>query len=248
MEIYEGFASIYDQAMDNIPYLDWCEDICSYLKKQGLEGGRICELGSGTGAMTELLAMRGYEMLGVDISESMLQVALEKKMEKDLDILYVQQDMRELELHTPMDVILSICDSINYMLSEQDLEQVFESVHDNLKEDGYFIFDVKTAYCFRHIIGSQVWAEQNEDTSYIWENYFYEENNTNEYVLTIFQRESDSNLYRRIEEAHYQKVYELELLEALLEKAGMKVVEAYGNRIGQKITDKSERIYVIAKR
>lgn len=247
MDMYEGFASIYDRAMNNIPYVEWCEDICNYLKKCGITEGAICELGCGTGVMTELLAMRGYEMTGVDVSDSMLSMAIEKKVNSDLDIQYVKQDMRELELLKPSKVIFSVCDSMNYMLSEEDLFQTFQSVKENLDKDGLFIFDMKTRYCFKYIMGNEMWAEQTEDASYIWENYFYEENDTNEYMLTIFKREEDSNLYRRMEESHYQRAYDMETVKDLLRRAGLEFVESFGNRIDEPEKETSERVYIIAK-
>ena len=247
MEMYEGFAGIYDEAMDNIPYQEWCTELCDYLRGHGLTECDICETGCGTGVMTELLAKEGYQTIGADFSESMLQIAVEKRAESGLDILYIEQDMRELELHKKMSAIISLCDSMNYMLSEEDLLKTFQSAKNNLSPGGLFIFDLKTVYCFQYIMGNEMWVEHTEDASYIWENYFHEENNTNEYMLTIFRQDPESGLYRRMEESHYQRAYELEDIKRLLEKAGFEQIDTFGSRIGKKVEDDSERVYIVAK-
>ncbi len=247
MKIYESLASIYDQTMDNIPYTGWCEAICEYLKKNGITG-HICELGCGTGAMTELLAEQGFKMTGIDLSDQMLQIAMEKKIETGSDIEYVKQDIRDFSLHTPVDAMISVCDTMNYMLSEQELTNVFHNTHKYLKKDGLFIFDLKTIHCYINMMGNQVWAEQNDNGYYIWENYFHEDSNLNEYVLTIFKQAEGSELYERTEEVHCQKAYELDYIKVLLEESGFEFAEAFGEQFGESITEKSERYFVVARR
>ena len=98
MDAYTSFAEVYDMFMDNIPYEDWCGDLTSLLKEYGINDGLVLDLGCGTGTLTELLAKEGYDMIGVDVSEDMLQEAIEKRAESGLPILYLLQDMREFEL------------------------------------------------------------------------------------------------------------------------------------------------------
>ncbi len=144
--------------------------------------------------------------------------------------------------------MISICDTINYMLSEQELTDVFQNVHKYLKKDGLFIFDLKTIYCYINMMGNQVWAEQNDNSYYIWENYFYEDTNLNEYVLTIFKQAENSDLYERTEEVHCQKAYELDYIKALLEESGLEFIDAFGDNFGESIHEKNERYFVVAKR
>ena len=74
-ESYESFAGVYDLFMDNIDYPAWCTYLTGILKEYGIEDGLIAELGCGTGSMTELLAAEGYDMIGIDNSPDMLEVA-----------------------------------------------------------------------------------------------------------------------------------------------------------------------------
>ena len=114
MEAYSEFAGVYDMFMDNIPYREWGEYLIDLLKEYGICDGLLLDLGCGTGTMTELLAEAGYDMIGVDNSDEMLNIAISKRERSGHDILYLNQDMREFELYGTVRAIVSICDSINY--------------------------------------------------------------------------------------------------------------------------------------
>ena len=99
MGAYESFARVYDLFMDNVPYEEWGSYLTGLLREYGICGGTVAELGCGTGKMTRLLAAAGYDMIGVDNSEDMLEIASEKREKSGLNILYLLQDMREFELY-----------------------------------------------------------------------------------------------------------------------------------------------------
>ena len=233
--------------MDNVPYEDWSRYVTGLLAEYGITDGLVLDLGCGTGKMTRLLADAGYDMIGVDYSEEMLEVARERQDEQNRDdILYLMQDMREFELYGTVRAVISICDSINYILEEDDLRHVFELVNNYLDPKGIFIFDLNTVYKYRELLGENTISENREESSFIWDNYFYEDEMVNEYDLTLFIREKD-NLYRKYEELHYQKAYELEQVKRLLEEAGMEFVAAYDAFTHEPVREDSERIYIIAR-
>ncbi|MDY5482823.1 MAG: methyltransferase domain-containing protein [Clostridium sp.] len=246
MEAYTGFAAVYDMFMDNIPYEEWSRYLISLLKEYGAEDGLVLDLGCGTGSITELLAAAGYDMIGVDLSEEMLQIAMEKKYESGHDILYLRQDMREFELYGTVRAVVSICDSMNYILEQDDLVKVFSLVNNYLDPGGIFIFDLNTEYKYGTLLGNSTIAEDREESSFIWENTYDEEERINEYDLSIFIRE-EGDLYRKYEETHYQKAYRLDEVKEALAKAGMEFVTAYQAFTREAPESDSERIYVIAK-
>lgn len=246
MEAYTGFASVYDLFMDNIPYRAWCDYVTSLLKEYGVEDGLVLDLGCGTGKLTRLLAGEGYDMIGVDLSEEMLEVALEHEMEDPKQILYLQQDMREFELYGTVRAIVSICDSMNYLEDYEDLVQVLKLANNYLDPKGVFVFDMNTVYKYREQLGEQTIAENREESSFIWENYFDEESAVNEYDLTLYIRE-DGETYRRFEEVHYQRAYDLKTIGRLLADAGMELTAAYDAFTKEPVRDDSERIYVVAR-
>lgn len=251
MEAYTGFAGVYDLFMDNIPYKKWGEYLCGLLKEYQITDGIVVDMGCGTGGITEQLALAGYDMIGIDNSEEMLSIARDKKLnykkeDSRNEILYLLQDMRELELYGTAKAIVSICDSINYILEEEDLLTVFQLVNNYLDANGLFIFDLNTEYKYKEILGEQIIAENREEASFIWENYYYSKEQINEYDLTIYVKE-EGDLYRRFCETHYQKSYSLETIQTLLDKAGMEFVTAYDAFTKEPPHKDSERIYIIAR-
>lgn len=247
MEAYTSFAAVYDTFMDNIPYEEWGEYLKSLLQEYGVYDGLVLELGCGTGNMTEILAASGYDMIGVDNAEEMLEIAMEKRTESEFDILYLQQDMRSFELYGTVKAVVCICDSINYILEEEELEKVFRLVNNYLDPGGMFIFDFNTIYKYREILGDQTIAENREECSFIWDNYYYEEERINEYELSLFIREAHSDLYRKYQETHFQKAYDLETIKRLVTQSGLEYIMAYDAFTREVPTKTSERIYVIAK-
>lgn len=252
MEAYTSFAAVYDTFMDNVPYEEWKEYICMLLGEHGIEEGIVLDLGCGTGTMTELLAEQGYDMIGVDYSEDMLEIAREKQLQSGSEILYLQQDMREFELYGTVRAVVSVCDSINYITEEDELLQVFCLVNNYLDPEGIFIFDFNTEYKYRELLGDQTIAESRDECSFIWDNYYYEEEKINEYELSIFIRDDrlsvgGDDIYRRYQETHYQRAYSLEMIQELIRRSGMEFLAAYDAFTKEKPSGTSERVYIIAK-
>lgn len=243
MEAYTEFAKVYDQFMDNIDYKEWCKYLIKLLKENGIENGIVLDMGCGTGNVTQRLSKAGYDMIGIDNSMDMLNIALEKR--DDERILYLLQDMRDFELYGTVAAVVSICDSINYIEEYDDLVQVFKLVNNYLDPDGIFIFDLKTRRCYEKI-GSSVIAEDRDECSFIWDNYFDAEANINEYQLSIFVKGSDGR-YDKFTENHYQRAYSLEEIKRALCEAGLKFVAAYNAFTKEEVTMDSDRIYVIAQ-
>ena len=205
MEAYTSFAKVYDLFMDNVPYEEWAAYVKGILEEFGVKDGLVLDLGCGTGSLTECLARAGYDMIGADSSEDMLEIAMEKKERSGLDILYLLQDMREFELYGTVRAVVSICDSMNYILEYGDLVQVFRLVNNYLDPGGVFIFDMNTEYKYEQLLGDQTFAEDREDGSFIWYNAYDPQEKINEYDLTLFEREGE--LFRRLKETHYQRAY-----------------------------------------
>ncbi len=187
-------------------------------------------------------------MIGVDNAQEMLQIAMDKRDRSGLDILYLLQDMREFELYGAVGAVISVCDSINYLLEEEDILQTFRLVQNYLYPGGVFIFDFNTVYKYANIIGDATIAENREDCSFIWENYYHEEEEINEYDLTIFVRNRGEELFQRFQETHYQRGYQLEQMRRLVEDAGLRVLETLDADTHDGVTPESERIYIVAKK
>lgn len=269
MQAYSDFAEVYDELMDNVPYESWCENIAALIDRYGISrpvgesshGGEgnsetenllaserdlVLDLGCGTGTLTQMLHKKGYDMIGVDNSPEMLGIAMEKSAESGEGILYLLQDMRELELYSTVGTVLSVCDSLNYLLEEKELLQVFRLVNNYLYPGGLFLFDFNTVYKYSQVIGDAVIAENREDCSFIWENYYHEQEEINEYDLTVFVQEEGEH-FRRFVENHLQRGYTPQTMCGLVEQAGMQVIRLLDADTLGEVTDQSQRVYVLAR-
>lgn len=246
MEAYTDFAQVYDEFMDETPYQEWCDRICDLLENNKITDGIITDLGCGTGALTEMLADRGYDMIGIDNSDEMLGIALDKQAEHDRGILYLNQDMREFELYGTVRAIVSACDCINYVTEPEDVVEVMRLANNYLDPSGLFILDFNTVHKYRDIIGDTTIAENREDCSFIWENYYDEDEHLNEYEITFFVRE-DNGMFRRFSETHYQRGYTLEEMRGYAERAGLSFVAAYDGYSGDAADADSERILLVLR-
>lgn len=271
MEAYTDFAAVYDIFMDDTPYQEWADFLAELIEKYGIskrnqaadvsggsngnrkneilssERNLVLDLGCGTGTLTELLYRKGYDMVGVDNSGDMLNVAFDKRERSGSEILYLCQDMRQLDLYSTVGTVVCVCDSINYLLEDGDVEDTFTLVNNYLYPGGLFIFDFNTVYKYEQVIGDTTIAENREECSFIWENFYHEEERINEYDLTIFAKEADSSLFCRFTETHFQRGYTLVEMEDFVRKAGMEVVLVLDADTHKVPTDVSERIYVLAR-
>lgn len=243
---YHSFAYVYDKFMDNIPYKEWSSYITMLFKQYNIPDGNLVELGCGTASLALLLEEAGYTVTGIDNSEDMLNIATEK-VKGHPTITFLLQDMCELQLPDTYDGFYCVCDSLNYLLSPEDIAYTFQGVRNHLKEDGIFIFDLKTIHFYKNVLGDQVFCDHQEDCSYTWENSFFEEDNVNQYDLTLFVKQPQLDLYEKFNEVHHQRGYELQEIIDLLNAAGLEYVTAYDAFTTQPPTTTSERIYIIAR-
>ena len=274
MKEYTGFAEVYDMFMDNVPYDKWAKYLQKLLKENGAKEGIVCELGCGTGKMTRRLRDMGYDMIGIDISQDMLQIAMEQETilkkagtqnadinkveskhtksdkKKNYEILYLNQDMREFELYGTVAAVVSVCDSMNYITEKEDLLQTFKLVRNYLDPGGVFIFDMNTPYYYKKKLGEQTICENRDEGSFIWENYYDPDTRINEFDMTIYIRRNTNDaaheLYERFEETHFQRAYSISEVKALLKKAGLKDIKVY-KAFTKDIPDSvTERVYFVS--
>lgn len=244
------FALVYDILMDHNPYGEWAEYISGLFVKEGIESGLVLELCCGTGNMTRRMSDKGYDMIGIDSSEDMLSIAEGFSEGRNDGILYLCQDIREFELYGTVSAAFCVCDSMNYMLSEEDLLKVFKLVDNYLDPGGLFIFDMDTPYAYAEVLADTTAAMNREEGSFIWENTFYPDEMVNEVNLTVFlpRAEPDGRiLYQMHEETHIRKAYSLTTIRNLLEEAGMEWVAAVDSSTKEEVRANSERIYIIAR-
>ncbi len=248
MEAYTGFAYVYDEYMDNIPYEEWSAYLIELLKEQGIAAEMsVADLGCGTGTVTMILDKAGYSCVGIDNAQEMLTIAADKMYDSGQEIIYSLQDIRDFALPYEMDAMISICDSMNYITTKEDLAKVFKCVYEGLAVGGVFIFDLKTIHFFRDVLADNVYAQNRDSSAFIWDNSYDAESRNNCYDLAVFI-ENDDGSFERYEENHFQHgFYNDEVLEAAKE-AGLKVEAVYEAFTHDAPREDSERLYYILKK
>ena len=249
-EGYEAIARVYDKLNAQIDYGKWADffEMCfdRYLSEKP---ELVLDLACGTGRMTRELRGRGYDMIGVDGSADMLS---EARYTYDSEgILYLCQDMRELELYGTVGATVCCLDSINYLLDEKDLERTFSLVHNYLDPDGLFIFDVNSPRKFERVYSDNAYILEDEDESGAavfcgWQNEYDPQSGICDFYLTLFEETEDGS-YVRSDEHQRERCYSLETLKSCLEKTGFELLGVYGDFDLIEIDENDDRWYAVAK-
>ena len=225
--MYQGFAELYDDLMNDVDYESWADYYTRLLSIYGIRGGKVCECACGTGGLTIPLQKRGFQMTGVDLSREMLWQAAQKARKSGIALPFVQQDMRALNLHKPVDAVLATCDGVNYLLTEEDLLSFFRAAKRAILPGGALIFDVSTPEKLKNTLGNNTLFCDDGRISYIWRNRWQEKTACVQMDLSLFVRRGDG-AYDRVEEKQVQRAYTRPELRRLLTDTGFAEVSFYG--------------------
>ena len=247
MSGYSAFARYYDELTANIDYVKRGEYFHSLIKKFGKTDGKIfLDLACGTGSISEVMAELGYDVIGVDNSDEMLGIAIEKKFDKGLNIQYLCQDMRKIDMFGTVDVTVCALDSINHLSSLNDVRKVFEGVAFFSEIGGLFIFDVNTLYKHRRILADNTFTYETNNVYCIWENTLDAGTDEVRMHLEFFERE-ENGMYSRSSDDFSEKAYSEEELEKLLEECGFELLAKYGDDTYEAPADTTQRIVYTAR-
>lgn len=245
--MYANFASVYDRLMQDVPYSEWINYLQELFKTHGISPAEILDIGCGTGNVTLPLAAMGYKLTGLDLSPEMLAVAESKAREKRLDIRWIMQDMREINLgEHRYDLVISMTDSLNYIADVDELASVFHSVKNHLKPGGWFVFDLNTLYKISEVFGSNTYTLLDDDVAYIWENEYDSVSQTCTMDITFFVKDGDGR-YKRFTEQHCETGYDEQTVKELLEGSGFSVEAVYSENTFDSSNQATERAYFVAR-
>lgn len=244
MSRYGKFARVYDSLMVDFDYENWYKYIEDIFDKYDKQPNNVLEMACGTGNLSEYLAKARYDLTCFDISEDMLSHAYEKlRRYKNVDIM--RQDMITFDINKSFDAVLSICDSINYIRSREDLEKTFQNAYDHLEDGGIFIFDINSYFKLKHVIGNNTFVEDSEEVFYVWENFYDDKEDICEFYLTFFFKK-DQGDYERFDEEHIEKAYKTFEIRQALNKAGFKDIDIYKGFTFEEVKEDTERINFVA--
>ena len=244
MNSYETLSVYYDRFTDDVGYAAWADFFERLFSREQMKPALVLDLACGTGSLTRLLAARGYEMIGVDASPEMLMQAMQNTMDCTPRPLFLNQRMEQLDLYGTVDVCLCCLDSVNYVTDPAALQKAFERVHLFLEPDsGLFVFDVNTPEKFARMDGNS-YVREDEDVFCVWQAAV--EDGLCAYQFDIFAREGES--WTRAQETHEERIYTIETLTAMLEKAGFREIKTYGDQNFAPVQGGEDRVYFTARK
>lgn len=251
-EGYDAIAKVYDKLNSEIDYKAWADYIeqC-FVKFMKKKPEIVLDLACGTGRMTHELALRGYDMIGVDGSEDMLNEAYQREISSDnLNILYLLQDMRNFELYGTVGAVICCLDSMNYLIGENDFKKCLKTVHNYLEPEGLFVFDMNSPYKFENIYGDNSYILEDCQAGKAvfcgWQNYYDIENKICNFYLTLF--EERENCYIRSDEEQREMCYSMKEITDFLSECGFSLISVCKDYNFSEIDKTTERWYFAAKR
>ncbi len=245
---YTAFAKHYDILMSDVKYQEIAEKINNIVNEYFPEADFLIDLACGTGSLSEELTLLGFNVLGVDISEEMLSIAEEKKINSRLSMQYVFGDMTSFSLQeSRADVIVCMMDSLNHLESFEEIKKTFQNVYNNLTDGGLFIFDMNTPHKHRDILSDNAFIFEEDSVYCVWQNEYNSEDSRVDIFLDIFERLDDNN-YKRYHEEFSEISCESYAVKEFAKGTGFEYLESFDDFSDNKANDNSERILYVFKK
>ena len=245
MSEYSKFAWFYDRLMSNVDYDNISRRIDALVEQFGGRKDILLELGCGTGSLCEKMDSLGYDVIGIDTSQEMLNEALDKKYESGKNIQYLCQDMTRLDMFGTIDVTVSVLDSINHLPDKDAIRKTFERVSLFAYPDGLFVFDVNTVYKHREVLGNNAFIYNLDGLYCGWQNEYTDDGSV-EIFLDFF--EANDGKYERFQESFKEIAFEEQEIDRMLLDAGFEILAKYDGYEDKSVSDKTERIVYVAKK
>ena len=245
MDAYHALAASYDRLTNYVDYEATVEFYMEILRREGLSPRTCADLACGTGSVTKILAEKGYDVIGVDLSEEMLTEAFQKVQDMANPPRFICQNLRNLYLPRGVDMAVCALDSLDYITNPDDCAEAIRRTYKALNPGGIFIFDVNTPEKLRAMDG-QVFLDEDDDVYCVWRGEFDEETNICSYAMDLFQRSGD--VWQRSFEEHCEYAYSEQQLRGYLKAAGFTHIEVYADRKFEAPAAGEQRIYFKARK
>lgn len=245
MSSYAKFASFYDALTGNVSYKKRAAYFDKLLRAHNPPGNILLDLACGTGSLSVEFARLGYDVIGVDSSEDMLNEAIEKKYEQGFDIQFLRQSMQDLDMFGTVDCAVCALDSLNHITDPDELQKALSRVSLFLHPQGTFVFDVNTLYKHEQVLRNNTFVYDLEEVYCVWQNQYLGEGLT---AITLDFFEPDGKVYLRWGEEFKERAYSQIQMEQMLTRAGLRIEAVYGDDTLEPPGPQTQRlIYVTQK-
>lgn len=249
MSNYSIFAKYYDILTQNISYKERAEYFDRLIEKHGGTKNILLDLACGTGSLSEEMSRLGYDVIGVDSSVEMLNIAMDKKLESGLNIQYICQDMTELDLFGAVDTAICALDSLNHLPDINSIRRTIQKLSLFCDPDGLFIFDVNTPYKHKNILGENTFIYETEDVYCIWQNMYDNTDGDNRVDISLdFFERNKNGLYKKYEEDFSEIAFDTCVIDDILHEAGFGEIVHYNYDTFDEPEADSEKIVFVAKK
>lgn len=239
---YEAFASVYDVLMQDVDYKKRTEYLLEIFDRYDRKPTLLLDLACGTGSFAKEMLERGIDVIGVDASEEMLNIARENLPE----CLLLNQRAEELDLYGTVDGAICLMDSLNHITDYGDFCKAIERTALFLEKDRLFVFDVNTEYKHKNILGDNCFVIENDGVFCTWQNETDENFLTN--IMLDFFVEGESGEYQRFGEDFSERAYTKPQIETALNKAGLEIVAVLDDMSFKEQKETSERLYYVTRK
>ncbi|MDD8048779.1 MAG: class I SAM-dependent methyltransferase [Thomasclavelia sp.] len=234
---YENFAYYYDSLMDQKFY----DDYNNFINTHTTAFKTVLEIGCGTGETAIRLAKNGKKVYATDLSQDMIDVCRLKAMNENVELMLARIDMTDFQINQEVDLVLCLCDSLNYVLNKKAVKQTFKNVFDALKHNGTFIFDVDSLYKMDNLLNNYNEEQDDPDFYFYWHVDNIGPGEVKHHVVIKDKENNDS-----VDEIHHQKTLKLEIYVEMLKEVGFTKIDYYSDFLEYK--EKCERIIFVCRK
>ncbi|MBR6108072.1 MAG: class I SAM-dependent methyltransferase [Oscillospiraceae bacterium] len=248
---YGAFAQYYDALTANVEYAARAAQMQKSIEKwlrPDMPEHILLDLACGTGSLSEEFARLGWDVIGIDSSEDMLNEALDKKYDSGLPVQYLKQDMRAIDLYGTVTVTVCALDSLNHLQSEDDLRRTFTRVNLFSDAGALFLFDVNTEYKHRQILADQCFVYELPEAVCVWQNHLHA--HAPDWPVTIeldFFEHTEGRKYLRSSEEFTERIWQQEQIERLLAETGFTLLEMLDGDTFAAPVPETQRVLYIAR-
>lgn len=243
VDAFTEVAPYYDELMSCVPYRSWVDYVESILRRMQYEPVDVLDLCCGTGQVGSELARRGYNVLGVDIAERMVRCCYCREPKLPAAVM----DARRPGLRDrSFDLVVSLYDSLNYIIDDDGLQDCFIGVGRALRPGGLMIFDMNTERALRIGLFTQNNLGSNEPLAYRWEADWDDERKLCRVQMHFRWRGPGDKV--EFTETHYERAWSEEEVREMLARAGMETVHLFDAYTFREPRSLSNRLYYVARR